>query len=578
MTSVASSVIPTSELKRKVDTPDLQIQVGSNANTQQLAIFKAPTTPVRKRKKQKVLDEETWVESLSTIIQRDFFPDLEKLRLQQEILEAREANDLHRLQELELRARLLTSTRRKTTDYRETPREDAASAFGSATPSLSTSLGDNAANSSFEASTPVGKDVEEGGSRGGEKKQGTQGIQKVNGVNVSMSLDSFLSNHTSEDNSSFDTILDGMNERRREKYKWLYEQEEKQRQALQKQMLLLTDGSEAGPGGAKSGGGGGGGAPACLTGGTYVVKNALMYSPEGVPLTPVEEEQLAKAQMKQINHANTRIKKPPAAKPVAAESTEQTVTWGMLEAGERELIEQRRALREGPKSFDLDELRGFASPKVNGYGFMVTPSPRPNDSPFMTWGKVESTPLIMNELNDLATPIDTTPGPSFKLPEPKEREKVALQLAEKASKEIRKKKKLAEGGGARHTLATPSASPLRSPLTLRRVGTPSGQTGTVGQSPLLSPAGQKLVEAAIAKRKGVLASDQQLRASYSSPSPRLVRSGARTPTSSSSGSAATVAGTSRGQPLASPIRVERPAARTPSSSSSYSLTDNLLNI
>ena len=41
--------------------------------------FKKPSRP---RKRQKILDEDTYLATVEAIIERDFFPDLEKLRLQ----------------------------------------------------------------------------------------------------------------------------------------------------------------------------------------------------------------------------------------------------------------------------------------------------------------------------------------------------------------------------------------------------------------------------------------------------------------------------------------------------------------
>lgn len=83
-------------------------------------IFKTPTGVPKRRNKTKVLEEEEYIEvskqrrapsvitdmflqGMGKIIQRDFFPDLEKLKAQNEYLEAMEKNDVIKLRELHLK-------------------------------------------------------------------------------------------------------------------------------------------------------------------------------------------------------------------------------------------------------------------------------------------------------------------------------------------------------------------------------------------------------------------------------------------------------------------------------------------
>ncbi len=60
------------------------------------------------------------------------------------------------------------------------------------------------------------------------------------------------------------------------------------------------------------------------------------------------------------------------------------------------------------------------------------------ESPFMTWGEIEGTPFRL-DAGDTAIGA-RTPGPMFKMPEMPERNRIGLELAEKASKAHRKKK------------------------------------------------------------------------------------------------------------------------------------------
>jgi len=58
----------------------------------------------------------------------------------------------------------------------------------------------------------------------------------------------------------------------------------------------------------------------------------------------------------------------------------------------------------------------------------------------MTWGQIEGTPF---RLDGSDTPLRPTSGPSFKMPAPPKREKIALALAEKAGERHRDKKQKA---------------------------------------------------------------------------------------------------------------------------------------
>lgn len=61
------------------------------------------STSQRSKPKPKVLDEDDYLEKLESIIQRDFFPDIEKLKAQTEYLDAVERNDVEKIRSLQLR-------------------------------------------------------------------------------------------------------------------------------------------------------------------------------------------------------------------------------------------------------------------------------------------------------------------------------------------------------------------------------------------------------------------------------------------------------------------------------------------
>ena len=57
-------------------------------------------TPLRKKPKKVVVDEDTYLKSVQDIIERDFYPDLPKLRNQLEWLEAEEKGDIVKMKEI----------------------------------------------------------------------------------------------------------------------------------------------------------------------------------------------------------------------------------------------------------------------------------------------------------------------------------------------------------------------------------------------------------------------------------------------------------------------------------------------
>ena len=71
--------------------------------------------------------------------------------------------------------------------------------------------------------------------------------------------------------------------------------------------------------------------------------------------------------------------------------------------------------KQGKIGADGKEILPPESPRVNGYGFVATPSPAPgvNESPLMTWGEIEGTPF---RLDGGDTPMrHSGPGPAFKV-------------------------------------------------------------------------------------------------------------------------------------------------------------------
>lgn len=137
--------------------------------------FKVPSAASAPRKKKKVLDEDEYVRRLESIIQRDFFPDLKKLKIQAEYLEAMETNDIVKLREI----------------YEKY----------SVGPGVHDSQRGHATPATFETPTRDFQDnmsVHSSSSKASSNKL----------AEAQDSLDEFLNKHTSEDNESFEEMID----------------------------------------------------------------------------------------------------------------------------------------------------------------------------------------------------------------------------------------------------------------------------------------------------------------------------------------------------------------------------------
>jgi protein DGCR14 len=156
------------------------------------------------------------------------------------------------------------------------------------------------------------------------------------------------------------------------------------------------------------------------------------------------------------------------------------------------------------KKYDLDDLKKTpnANPFYvesgkkadNGYSFVKTPSPAPgvDESPIMTWGEIEGTPLRLDFDDDTFGAPGSAEGPQFKIPLPPARDVKAHLLSREAARKIKERNN-------KFALRPPLPSPSRS-------GSMSPCVRT------LSPAAQKFVRNAMAKSSNTI--DETLRASY----------------------------------------------------------------
>ncbi|MBN3304278.1 splicing factor ESS-2 homolog [Amia ocellicauda] len=412
-----------------------------------LALNKQPQPGEGTNLKRKVLDEENYIESLEKIIQRDFFPDVEKLRAQREYLEAEENGDLQKMRDIAIRfgSSMSKSTPRSTAPY-VTPASFETPEVRPGSP-LSSAL-----KSKYASRVPEEGDKEE------EKELPT--------------LDSFLAKNTSEDNASFEQIMELAEDKEKVRHSWLYEAEVEYKQRHDENLALPSSEKQA----IESG-------KAGVETWEYKAKNALMYYPEGVK----DDEAIFK-KPREVVHKNTRFIGDPFSKALNKTQLQQAAA----------LNAQFKQGKVGP---DGKELIPQESPKVNGYGFEGSPSPAPGvaDSPLMTWGEIESTPFRLDASD--SPHIERNHGPSFKIPEPGRRERLGLKMANEAAAKNRAKKQEA----------------------IRKVTENLASLTPKGLSPALSPALQRLVNRTSSKY-----TDKALRASYT-PSPAHSSTGCKTP-------------------------------------------------
>ncbi|XP_071848446.1 splicing factor ESS-2 homolog [Apostichopus japonicus] len=470
---------------------------------------------VRKKKpSKKVLDEETYVEDLEKIIQRDFFPDLPKLKVQKEYLEAKQRNDLVKMRELAFKFAAAGTPQSSMATPGQRSEAATPSTFETPDPhsSKATPLSKSSQSLEDRLVGEVTSNPEPDESRGKGKGD------------ANLSLDKYLSKHTSEDNASFVEIMEVAQEKVRQKHAWLYEAVKKQAEEQDEKLKLKGPETLAIEGPSDSN----------VKTWTYTPKNMLMYVPEGMEYSPSEKmEDVKKA--REIKHMNTRFE----GSPFAVDSHKTNMA---------QAVAQQASKQQGKIGADGKEVVTGQGATVNGFGFVATPSPAPgvNESPLMTWGEIESTPF---RLDGSSTP-SASPGPHFRMPKVPRRDVLVLSLVEKASKQHRAKKEAALKRVAQ-SLSSPSPKRFGSARSMERLHS-------------LSPAAQRLVNKSVSRTS----TDKSLQASYT-PSPRSLP-GDKTPI------LRTTPGRTPGKtPTKTPTRTPK---TTPKRTESVSLTDNLLDL
>jgi protein DGCR14 len=419
-----------------------------------------PPPPTKRIKRPpKVLDEDDYTNALSNIIARDFFPGLHEVQSQQEYLNALESNDESWVAEAGQKLRdamtpLPGGRQRRSARNSRFTTPTATPAHATVAPAIA----DNTPVGWTGGATPS--------SVAGSEYSTISSTQKDEIDPSTLSLSAFQSRYTSEDNESFNALLDTQNATRRQKHAHLWTPDNKIPSARQiayrarEQRLLAqkaeaeaaNDGKELVP----------------LVAGATDARpakpdswrrtkpdNAFMFpagsvDEDGIDTVAQVREANSKAGPKGVNYGNTRF----TSQALNEESADGVVPPS---PSLNTSIIARRDAAGAVRS--ETEYSGGETPRVNGYAYVDEDEPEniPQEAP-------APEPSYRDLLAGMAG--DGTPNP-FKIGDVRRREDLHHRMVEKDAKRKRLK----------------SAETARTPI-----------PGTPGGSGHLTPAARKLLD------------------------------------------------------------------------------------
>lgn len=378
-----------------------------------------PPPPKRIKRPAKVLEEDEYTEALSQIIARDYFPGLLETEAKQDYLDALQSKD-----EVWIARAGRQLVEIMTPGPKSRGRRGVSMTPGGNRPTetpLATPKG-------WVGDTPASVSV-----AGVETPSTTEETKpkKQRPDITNMSLGAFQAKYTSEDNESFNKLLDKQNEKRRERYAWLWnenkiptarqiahrKQEMKRLEAqaaktssnTDKQLIKTDlDARPAKPDAWKS-----------------KPRNALMFAPDSIEDTHETLQQKAEAESrashKQVLYHNTRIQPHIEGVPDRPPSPTASAI--------------RDAIAGRPRRSESDAgLLGGETPRVNGYSFVDEdePVPEPNSK-----SDLKSQDYYMKLLKSEG--VDTTPSP-FTIRGNRKREELHHRMVERVAKSKRAEK------------------------------------------------------------------------------------------------------------------------------------------
>ncbi|CAH8573807.1 unnamed protein product [Schistosoma margrebowiei] len=252
---------------------------------------------------------------------------------------------------------------------------------------------------------------------------------------TAMSLDKYMANNTTEDDASFAELVEENEKKQRIKLAPFFPSLQCSAPApLDDSKTLALPGVSNAVVGPRV---------------TITGNNAVHFNPDGVSQTREELLEFLSKERK-IVPTNTRFKRP---FPV---NLEKKRTMKHLLAA--------KLGRVGLNGLEMNSPYG--TPQASGYKFLdSSPSPMAMfpHTPLMTWGELDSTPFRLDDSE--TTPSVVSGGPAFRIPSPSQREQLAHQLADKASRQ-RVRDRLEAVKRMQSAASSPSRS-LLSPAALR---------------------------------------------------------------------------------------------------------------
>ncbi|KAL4942866.1 nuclear protein DGCR14 [Aspergillus oleicola] len=449
------------------------------------SLMPPPPPPKRIKRPATVLDEDVYTDALSHIIARDYFPGLLESQVKQEYMDALDSKDRE----------WITSSRKKLTDLMATPRRSRPR--GDMTPGTR----NTGAGAGAPGDTPAGWGGDTPMSVVSATTSATEATSREAGPDVSkMGLLDFQAKYTSEDNESFNKLLDKQNTKRREKHAWLWSGNKiltaRQIAHRQREQKLLEAKGAGGITDTVGDGGGGGDVqkqlqvaiktdldarPAKPDGWKPQAENSLMFLPSSIEDEFETIQQMAEAASragpKHVVYQNTRLPEENISEGTGSAPPPSPSTSAIQDA-----IAGRPRQTETEAGYTAGE-----TPRVNGYAFVDEDEPEPEPEPTTTSSREE----YNNDL-DILGPSSTTPNP-FEIKSNRRREDLHHRMVDRVARNKRAEK-TAQSTKTPVTATPRFASSPRLDFGLRTPGSATPGSGGGGVNKALTPAAQKLLE------------------------------------------------------------------------------------